>query len=540
MTAENSNAVRIVFLDAATVSPHVIIRRPAFAHDWVAYDQTAADQVVERLAGAEICILNKVQLRADALAQLPDLRMVMVAATGTDCVDIAACRERGVTVCNIRNYARHTVPEHTFALILALRRQVLRYAADVRQGAWQDAGQFCFHTHPIHDLAGSRLGIIGEGSIGQQVAALGRAFGMEVVFAAHKGVDGLGPLYTPWDEVMATSHVITLHCPLTPKTRGMIAMPEFRQMAQRPLIVNTARGHLIEENDLLAAVEAGLVSGAGIDVTLPEPPPVDSPLMRLAEHPNAIVTPHVAWASIEAQQALVDQTDRNHRAVRCRHAEICGDLIHYADRAPGARLLFSRAFSTRAGRAECEKGRLGGDEFAKRRRFVLNVLEAAAHDVGHADDPDQFAVFDHRDMAEPPVAHDPHDSLDPVAPLTGDNFARHHVADRRFHRRRASRGHCAHDVALRQDAVDRASCFTDDERPELAGGQSVGRLPQRLVGGDGHDLRPFVGQERLDGHGWSPVPSDERPTGRRKAAVRCHSRRAWPPPRYHPRPCNLG
>ena len=179
---------------------------------------------------------------------------------------------------------------------------------DVRQGAWQEAGQFCFHTHPIHDLAGSRLGIIGEGSIGQHVAALGRAFGMDVVFAAHKGVDGLGPLYTPWDEMLATSHVITLHCPADPEDAGhdrLAGVP-----ADGPATVD--REHRPRPSDrrerlCSTAVESGLVRGAGIDVTLPEPPPADSPLMRLAEHPNAIVTPHVAWASIEAQQALVDQ-----------------------------------------------------------------------------------------------------------------------------------------------------------------------------------------------------------------------------------------
>jgi glycerate dehydrogenase len=169
------------------------------------------------------------------------------------------------------------------------------------------SGQFCFFHHPIHDLCGARLGIIGEGVLGQRVAEIAKAFGMLTMFAAHKGKAGLGPLYTPWEEVLETSEIITLHSPLTPETRGMIAMPEFRRMRRRPLLINTARGGLVVEEDLEEALEEGLISGAGIDVTLPEPPPADGPLMRIATRRNVIVTPHVAWASEEAQQTLADQ-----------------------------------------------------------------------------------------------------------------------------------------------------------------------------------------------------------------------------------------
>jgi glycerate dehydrogenase len=164
-----------------------------------------------------------------------------------------------------------------------------------------------FLCHPIHDLAGARLGIIGEGALGQRVAEIARAFGMRPVFAAHKGKSGLGPLYTPWQELLETSDVITLHSPLLPETRGMIGLAEFRQMKRRPLLINTARGGLVVEEDLEIALEQGLISGAGFDVTLPEPPPPDGPLMRVARRPNVIVTPHIAWASDEAQQTLADQ-----------------------------------------------------------------------------------------------------------------------------------------------------------------------------------------------------------------------------------------
>lgn len=298
---------RIVFLDRSTIAPQVRLRRPAFEHEFIEYPSTDAGQVVERLSGAAIAITNKVPLPAAALERLPGLRLIAVAATGTDCVDKAYCGTHGIAVANIRGYAVNTVPEHTFALMLALRRNLIAYREDVVAGRWQQCGRFCFFDHPIRDLAGARLGIIGEGVLGQRVADIGRAFGMVPMFAAHKGRSGLGPLYTPWDEVLATSDVITLHSPLTPQTRGMIAMPEFRAMKRRPLLVNTARGGLVDEADLVRALDEGLISGAGFDVVVGEPPAPDSPLMRVAARRNVIVTPHVAWASDEAQQALADQ-----------------------------------------------------------------------------------------------------------------------------------------------------------------------------------------------------------------------------------------
>lgn len=298
---------KIVFLDRATIAPQIRLRRPSFAHELVEHARTAPDQVVQRLAGASVAIVNKVKLTADILARLPDLKLVAVAATGTDCVDKDYCGRHGIAVSNIRGYAVSTVPEHTFALILALRRSIVGFRQDVLAGEWQKAGQFCFFNHPIRDLRGARLGIIGEGVLGQRVAEIARAFGMIPLFAAHKGKSGLGPLYTPWDEVLETSDALTLHSPLTPETRGMIGLPEFRRMARRPLIVNTARGGLVVEADLVTALDEGLISGVGFDVTEAEPPAADNPLMQIAGRPNVILTPHVAWASDEAQQTLADQ-----------------------------------------------------------------------------------------------------------------------------------------------------------------------------------------------------------------------------------------
>lgn len=299
-------SLKIVCLERATLAPEIVIRRPAFAHDWTDHDRTRPDQVAERLAGAAIAVVNKVRVSDKALAKLPDLRLIAVAATGTDNVDLAACARRGVTVSNIRGYAVNTVPEHTFALILALRRGVVGYRADVARGEWQKAQQFCFFAHPISDLRGSRLGIIGGGAIGQAVAALGRAFGMDVVFSTQKGGPDR-PHYVSFEQVIETADVITLHCPLTASTRGMIGRDVLRRMKRHAIIVNTARGPLIDDAALTEALRGGWIGGAAIDVTMPEPPPADHPMMKLLDLPNFILTPHVAWASRQAMQTLADQ-----------------------------------------------------------------------------------------------------------------------------------------------------------------------------------------------------------------------------------------
>lgn len=298
---------RIVFLDRATLSPQTRLRSPAFAHEIKLHEHTRPEQVAGRIADADIVIVNKTRLDAAALAAAPRLKLVAVAATGTDNVDIAACAARGVGVSNIRNYAGHTVPEHTFALIFALRRSVCAYRDAVRQGRWQEAGQFCFFDHPIRDLAGSTLGIIGDGVLGQAVAQMGRALGMQVIFAAHKGSQGMGMLYVPFGEALRRSDVLTLHCPLNPATRNMIGAPEFAQMTRRPLLINTARGGLVDENALGEALRQGQIAGAGFDVVSTEPPPPTHPFMALLDLPNFILTPHVAWASDEAIQGLADQ-----------------------------------------------------------------------------------------------------------------------------------------------------------------------------------------------------------------------------------------
>ena len=298
----------IVFLDSATCIAE--IRRPTFHHQWKAYPATSAEQTAERLKGATIAITNKVLLRRETLEQLPKLKMVAVAATGTDNVDIDYCRERGIVVSNIRNYSVHTVPEHVFMLMLALRRNLLAFHADVRNGAWQAATQFCLFTHPVNDLYGSTLGIIGRGAIGQAVAQIALAFGMKVLFAEHKGVSDIRPGYTAFDTVLRDSDVITLHLPLNAQTRHLIGAAEFARMQAHALLINAARGGLVDEMALLQALRSGRIAGAGFDVLGKEPPTEGHPLLEL-NLPNFILTPHIAWSGRAAMQTLADQLIAN-------------------------------------------------------------------------------------------------------------------------------------------------------------------------------------------------------------------------------------
>lgn len=295
---------KIVFLDAATVIAKV--RRPSFAHEWTDYPSTASGQVVSRLQDATIAITNKVLLRRDLLEQLPSLKMVAISATGTDNIDMIYCRERGIVVSNIRNYSVHTVPEHVFMLMLALRRNLLAFREDVRNGAWQASEQFCLFTHPVQDLYGSTLGIIGHGAIGKSVEQIASAFGMKVLRAEHKGVSAVRPGYTAFDTVLRDSDVITLHLPLNAQTRHLIGADELNHMQSHALLINTARGGLVDEAALLEALRSGRIGGAGFDVLGKEPPSDGHPLLDL-DMPNFILTPHIAWSGRAAMQALADQ-----------------------------------------------------------------------------------------------------------------------------------------------------------------------------------------------------------------------------------------
>ena len=262
--------------------------------------------IAPRLKDATVAITNKVPLREETLAKLPRLKLIAMAATGFDVIDVSACKARGIAVSNIRNYATHTVPEHAFALILNLRRNLLAYRHDVEQGRWQRTDGFCFFDHPIRDLHGATLGAIGEGALGQATAAIGRAFGMRILFADHPPPKAPGVEFTAFDTVLRESDVITLHSPLTPATRNLIGAAQLRLMKPTALLINTARGGLVDEAALATALKEGVIAGAGFDVLTTEPPRAGNPLLDL-KLPNLIITPHIAWASEGAMQFLADQ-----------------------------------------------------------------------------------------------------------------------------------------------------------------------------------------------------------------------------------------
>lgn len=294
----------VVFLDRGSVKAK--IRSLNFKHTYEEYSKTSFDQIVPRLQQATIAIINKVELSEKMLAQLPQLKMIAVAATGYDCADIVACRSHGVAVTNIRNYATHTVPEHVFMMILALRRNLMAYRQDVENGMWQKADQFCLFTHDIGDLYGATMGIIGKGAIGQGTATIARGFGMRVIFSDYVSLskDNIGSV--PFENVLAESDILSLHCPMTPKTRDMIGIKELRKMKRNALLINTARGGLVNEKALLQALNEGVIAGAGFDVLTTEPPESNHPLLNV-NRSNFILTPHVAWTSDGAMQLLAEQ-----------------------------------------------------------------------------------------------------------------------------------------------------------------------------------------------------------------------------------------
>ena len=299
---------RIVFLERDSVNAE--FRRPRFPHEWVEYAESEQRQVVERLRGATILIANKLTMGEAELSELPDLKLIAVAATGVDRIDLEACRRRDVAVANVRGYAAHSVAEHVLMLALALRRNLLPYVADVRRGAWAESAQFCLLTHTVRDLHASTLGVVGYGSLGRAVAELGRAFGMSVLVGEHRGAKEVREGRTEFDELLRESDVVTLHAPLDAETRHLMGERELSLMKPDAILINTARGGLVDEAALAEALRAGRIAGAGVDVLSQEPPRGGNPLLA-ADIPNLVVTPHIAWASLGAMQALADQVVDN-------------------------------------------------------------------------------------------------------------------------------------------------------------------------------------------------------------------------------------
>jgi glycerate dehydrogenase len=295
---------RIVFLERNTFN--IAFRAPRLKHEWVDYGETEPSQIVERLRDATIAICNKLPLRQPELSRLNRLRLIAVAATGVDNIDLAYCQSRGIAVCNARNYARHSLPEHVLTLMLTLRRNLIAYIQDVREGKWHQAKQFCLLNHAIHDLHGSTIGIIGYGSLGKSVAALAGSIGMQVLIAERKLATMTREGRARFGEVLRQSDVLTLHCPLNRESRDLIGAEEFQMMKKNAILINTARGGLVREEALVEALQTGLIAGAAFDV-LGEEPPRQGNILLDQNLPNLIVTPHIAWASMEAMQTLADQ-----------------------------------------------------------------------------------------------------------------------------------------------------------------------------------------------------------------------------------------
>lgn len=306
-------ALKIIFLDKQTIPDSISFPELNIPHEIIFHDSTAAEDVSQRIAGFDVVITNKVPITAATINNNPTLKMIAVAATGCDNVDLTACKEHNITVSNVRNYAVKSVPEHTFALILALKRNLIAYKESIGQGRWLDSGSFCYFDFPIQDLADSSIAIIGNGSLGQAVASLARAFGMQVQIVNRASYSKLMPNgQTEFQHILQNSDIISLHCPLTESTQGLIGAAEFKLMAKRkPILINTARGGLVDEQALVQAFESGLISGAGFDVVSKEPMPAKHPFNNLLKYPNFILSPHVAWSSNGAINNLVQQVQHN-------------------------------------------------------------------------------------------------------------------------------------------------------------------------------------------------------------------------------------
>ncbi len=275
------------------------------------FDNSAHHQLIERIGPAQIVIVNKIALPAATLAMAPNLRLVVLAATGTDNVDLATARERGIAVANIRDYCTPSVAQHVMGLILALTHHLPRYHEQVRQGAWGRSAAFCLFDYPIRELAGLTLGIVGFGTLGRAVARLAEAFGMSIAIARRPGTGiSADPQRLPLPALLDIADVLTLHCPLTPATRHLIGAAQLEQMKPDALLINTARGALVDSAALAAALRNGLIAGAGIDV-LSQEPPVDGDPLLAPDLPNLIITPHTAWAALESRQRGMDQVTEN-------------------------------------------------------------------------------------------------------------------------------------------------------------------------------------------------------------------------------------
>lgn len=305
--------MNIVFLDSTGIPASHRIPSFSFPHQLTEYAHTAAEQILARAKDADIIITSKVILNHEILSQLPKLKLIAVTATGTNNIDLVAAKALGITVKNVTGYSSVTVPEHVIGMIYALKHRLIDYHRDqLLTERWATCGQFCYVDYPISDVQGSTLGIIGRGCIGNEVARLAQAVGMRVLFAEHQHATTIREGYTAFDEVLKQADVISLHCPLTPQTEQLINAKTLALMKPNACLINTGRGGLINEADLLQALQSGKLAGAALDVLVKEPPASDDALWLAAKtQPNLLITPHVAWASDSALTTLVNKVAQN-------------------------------------------------------------------------------------------------------------------------------------------------------------------------------------------------------------------------------------
>jgi glycerate dehydrogenase len=301
----------IVVLDGYTTNPGDLSWEPlSVLAPCTVWDRTAPAEVIARLADAEIVLTNKTPLATETLAALPKLRLISVLATGVNVVDVAAAKAQGITVCNVPAYSTPGVAQAVFALLLELTNRTGHHSDSVHAGRWSAGPDFSYWDGTLVELAGLTLGVVGYGAIGSAVAAVGRAFGMQILGNRRSAQGPIpdGGEFVTLDRLFQESDVVTLHCPLTPQTAGLVDATRLAQMKPTAYLINTARGPLVQESHLLDALQAGRLAGAGLDVLSVEPPAPDHPLLRA---PNCVITPHIAWATRAARQRLIAQSAAN-------------------------------------------------------------------------------------------------------------------------------------------------------------------------------------------------------------------------------------
>jgi glycerate dehydrogenase len=302
-----------VILDANSLGRGEVDLSPVtdLLDEWQVFGTTTSDITAQRVKGASVVLSNKIVLDEQLFVATPELKLVSIMATGTNNVDLSAARTYRIIVSNAVAYATPSVVQHSINLMLALATNITSYISDVRSGAWQQAGAFCMLDHPISELSGKILGIVGYGELGSNVAHVARAFGMEVLIAQRPGSNAQGR--EPLDTLLPKVDYLSLHCPLTSETENLININSLAKMKKSAFLINTARGGLVNTADLLTALDSGVIAGAAIDVLNAEPPPPDDPMTNSGLS-NLIVTPHNAWGAIESRQRLVQQMADNIQA----------------------------------------------------------------------------------------------------------------------------------------------------------------------------------------------------------------------------------